>query len=188
MFSALFNWTKVSGGVNPKEYKDYSAARSIVSAPLPDKLFLPLRQHAGADAIPIVRKGDKVLKGQLVAVAPTELSAPVHAPTSGTVEDIAQITAAHPSGLTAPAIVLNSDGLDKWVDLDVPADPFSVSPELLANKVADAGIVGMGGAIFPAAVKLKQGVKHEIKTVLVNGSECEPYLTCDDRLNARASR
>ena len=182
MLSRLFNWTKVSGGVHPHEYKDCAAAQPIVSAPLPERLFLPLRQHAGADAIPIVRPGDKVLKGQLVAVAPTELSAPVHAPSSGTVVDITQITAAHPSGLTASAIILHTDGRDEWIDTDVPDDPFKLDPDTLANKVAEAGIVGMGGAIFPAAVKLKQGVKHEIKTVLVNGSECEPYLTCDDRL------
>ncbi len=79
-------------------------------------------------------------------------------------------------------MVIECDGEDRWIELDVPANPFDESPLLLAERVAQAGIVGMGGAIFPAAVKLKQGTKHEIKTVLLNGSECEPYLTTDDRL------
>jgi electron transport complex protein RnfC len=79
-------------------------------------------------------------------------------------------------------MVLECDGEERWIELDVPADPFAEAPQRLAQRVADAGVVGLGGAIFPAAVKLKQGTKHEIKTVLVNGSECEPYLSCDDRL------
>ncbi|MDI9730648.1 electron transporter RnfC, partial [Stutzerimonas stutzeri] len=77
---------------------------------------------------------------------------------------------------------LECDGEERWIELDVPADPFAEDPQRLAQRVADAGVVGLGGAIFPAAVKLKQGARHEIKTVLVNGSECEPYLSCDDRL------
>ncbi|MEM0911918.1 MAG: electron transport complex subunit RsxC [Pseudomonadota bacterium] len=181
MFKAFANWAKSRGGVHPVGHKE-SAVSAIKSATLPEKLFIPLRQHAGASAIPIVNVGDYVLKGQLIAVAPTEVSAPVHASSSGTVTDITDIVAPHPSGHTAPAIIIETDGKDQWQDVGDIEDPFKAPPLSLADKVAQAGIVGMGGAIFPAAVKLKQGAKHEIKTVLVNGSECEPYLTCDDRL------
>lgn len=178
----MFNPARIRGGVHPAAHKDRSSALTIGRVPLPPRLYLPLRQHAGAEALPLVRVGERVLKGQLIASSPSELSAPIHAPSSGTVVEIGPILAPHPSGLTVNGIVLDTDGEDRWIELDVPANPFEESPLLLAERVAQAGIVGMGGAIFPAAVKLRQGTRHEIKTVLVNGSECEPYLTCDDRL------
>lgn len=177
-----FNLSSIRGGVHPAAHKDLSAALPIGSLPLPPRLYLPLRQHAGAEALPMVKVGDTVLKGQLLAFPPTEVSAPVHAPTSGRIVAIGPIAAPHPSGLTTTGIVLESDGEDRWIDLEVSGDPFAEDPLVLADRVAQAGIVGLGGAIFPAAVKLKQGTRHEIKTVVVNGSECEPYLTCDDRI------
>ncbi|WP_018415187.1 electron transport complex subunit RsxC [Teredinibacter turnerae] len=182
MLRGLLKLPQVRGGVHPVGHKDRSAALHILDLPLPERLYLPLRQHAGADAIPVVKVGDKVLKGQMVAVAPSEISAPVHASSSGRVVEIAEIMAPHPSGLKSTAIVIETDGEDRWIDTGVSGDPYDEEPLTLANRVANAGIVGMGGAIFPAAVKLKQGTRHEIKTVLVNGSECEPFLTCDDRL------
>ena len=178
----MFNLARIRGGVHPAAHKDRSAALTIGSLPLPPRLYLPLRQHAGAEALPLVRVGDRVLKGQLIAGSPSEMSAPIHAPSSGTVVEIGPILAPHPSGLTVNGIVIECDGEDRWIDLDVPSNPFDESPLVLAERVAQAGIVGMGGAIFPAAVKLKQGTRHEIKTVLLNGSECEPFLTCDDRI------
>ncbi len=178
----MFNLARISGGIHPAGHKDRSAALSIAPLPLAPRLFLPLRQHAGAEALPLVRPGDRVLKGELLAASPSEVSAPIHAPTSGRILDLGPIPAPHPSGLTVNGYVLEVDGDERWIDLDAPADPFAVAPTELANRVAAAGVVGLGGAIFPAAVKLKQGTRHEIKTVLVNGSECEPYLTCDDRL------
>lgn len=178
----MFKFPRIRGGVHPDGHKDLSAALTIVPALLPPRLYLPLRQHAGAEAIPVVRVGDHVLKGQLIAEAGSDVSAPVHASSSGTVSAIGPIGTPHPSGLSANAITIDCDGEDRWADLEIPEDPYALAPEVLAERVAQAGVVGMGGAIFPAAVKLKQGVKHEIKTVLVNGSECEPYLTTDDRL------
>jgi len=182
VLTSLLRLPQVRGGVHPKHHKDRSAALMISKAPVPEKLYLPLRQHAGSDAIPIVKVGDKVLKGQLVAIPPSEISAPVHASSSGKVVEIGEVIAPHPSGLPATAIVIQTDGEDRWIETDILEDPYSETPMALADRVAQAGIVGLGGAIFPAAVKLKQGAKHEIKTLLVNGSECEPYLTCDDRL------
>lgn len=178
----MFRLSRIRGGVHPDARKDRAAALSIATAPVPSHLYLPLRQHAGAEAVPVVRVGERVLKGQLIAEAGSDVSAPVHASSSGEVIAIAPVAVPHPSGLTGNAIVIACDGEDRWMDIAVPDDPFSQSPAVLAERVAAAGVVGMGGAIFPAAVKLKQGVRHEIKTVLVNGSECEPYLTTDDRL------
>lgn len=179
----MFNFVRrIQGGVHPDARKDLSANPEITYLPLPKRLYLPLRQHAGAEAMPLVKVGDKVLKGQLLAASPSEVSAPIHAPTSGVIVEIGPILAPHPSGLSVTGIVLESDGEDRWIELDAPADPFALSAQVLAERVAQAGVVGLGGAIFPAAVKLKQGAKHEIKTVIINGSECEPYLTTDDRI------
>ncbi len=178
----MFNFTQIRGGIHPDAYKDLSAMQPIGSLALPSRLYLPLRQHAGAEALPLVRAGERVLKGQLIAMAPSEVSAPVHAPTSGRIVAVGPIAIPHQSGLQGNGIVLEADGEDRWTDLDVLDDPFAEDPLKLADLVAQAGVVGLGGAIFPAAVKLKQGARHEIKTVLINGSECEPYLTCDDRI------
>ncbi|HEX8545076.1 MAG TPA: electron transport complex subunit RsxC [Pseudomonas sp.] len=178
----MFNFARVRGGIHPPSNKERSALLPIGSVPLSPLLSLPLRQHAGAEGLPLVKVGDYVLKGQLLASSPSELSAPVHAPSSGRIRHIGSILAPHPSGLETNGIVLECDGKDRWIDLDVSVNAFDEDPLVLADRVAAAGIVGLGGAIFPAAVKLKQGARHEIKTVLVNGSECEPYLTTDDRL------
>lgn len=178
----MLHLPRIRGGVHPAGHKDRSSALPISPIPLPKRLVLPLRQHAGAEAQPIVRVGERVLKGQLIAMPLSEVSAPVHASSSGTVVEVGSVLAPHPSGLTANAIVIECDGRDEWMPFDIPSDPYSEAPLTLADRVAAAGIVGLGGAIFPAAVKLKQGVRHEIKTLLVNGSECEPYLTTDDRL------
>lgn len=178
----MFKFARKHGGIHPAAHKDRSSALPIARLPLPPRLFLPLRQHAGAEALPLVRVGEQVLKGQLLARSPAEMSAPVHAPSSGRIIAIGPILAPHPSGLSGNGMILQCDGDDSWIDLDVPADPFALDPLELANRVAEAGVVGLGGAIFPAAVKLKQGTRHEIKVLLVNGSECEPYLSTDDRL------
>jgi electron transport complex protein RnfC len=176
-----FKRSAIRGGVHPDSYKDSSSALTIGSVPIPKFLYLPLRQHAGADAVAIVKVGDYVYKGQLIAQAGSEVSAPVHASSSGTVVEVGEIAVAHPSGLSAKGIVIECDGQDQWL-IPQAVDLANCDSLELANAVARAGVVGMGGAIFPAAVKLKQGLRHEIKTVLVNGSECEPYLTTDDRL------
>lgn len=188
MFAGILRLPKVTGGVSPRYNKTLSATLPIETLPLPKHLVLPLRQHAGADAIPVVKPGDCVYKGQLIALPPTEISAPVHASSSGTVAEISEVAAPHPSGLTARAIIIECDGLDRWQPREPLSNPYHTPPLELAERVASAGIVGMGGAIFPAAVKLKQGTRHEIKTIIVNGSECEPYLTCDDRLMRERAR
>ena len=169
------------GGVHPAEQKT-TRQLPIQPLPLPERLYLPLQMHVGAPAIPVVSLGERVLKGQLLAKAASTVSAPVHAPTSGIIETIDEFTAPHPSGLPVRTIVLRSDGDDRWSDSVVPIDPFQLTPAEIARRVGQAGIVGMGGAAFPAAVKLQLGDKHRIHTLIINGGECEPYLTCDDRL------
>jgi electron transport complex protein RnfC len=133
-------------------------------------------------ARPVVLVDQKVLKGQLIAEAQGNISAPVHAPVSGTVSAIGEVTAPHPSGLPFTAITIDSDGLDRWVDVAPLADPFSAAPEEIARRAAAAGVVGLGGATFPSAVKFALGKRLKVTTLIVNGGECEPYLSSDDRI------
>ncbi len=171
------------GGVHPDSHKDQTADRPIaINLPIPPRLYIPLRQHAGAEARPAVRVGDKVLKGQRIAAGGAEVSAPLHASTSGKIIAIDEVTAPHPSGLKTPAIIIEADGDDRWIERDDPIDPFSLEPEQVDNHVLNAGVVGLGGALFPAIVKLRLGRRRAINTLILNGSECEPYLTADDRL------
>jgi Na+-translocating ferredoxin:NAD+ oxidoreductase subunit C len=174
----------IRGGIHPDYHKELSGECAIETLPLPAHLYLPVQQHIGAPAEILVSEGETVKKGQLIARRQGQISAPHHAPTSGTVIAVTEVPAPHPSGLSQLTIVLEPDGRDEWVTtLPEPiADPFAVPAEVLAERVADCGIVGMGGATFPSAVKLQLGIRHRIDTLLINGAECEPYLTCDDRL------
>ncbi|WIM06067.1 MAG: electron transport complex subunit RsxC [Candidatus Nitricoxidivorans perseverans] len=169
-------------GVHPDDRKRPAADAPLRTLPMPPRLYVPLLQHAGQPARPIVLVGQKVLKGQLIAEPRGKVSAPIHAPTSGIVAAIGEITAPHPSGLPFHAITLESDGADKAADADVPADPFALSPEEITERVAAAGVVGLGGATFPSSVKLALGKRTAVATLIVNGGECEPYLSCDDRV------
>ena len=123
-----------------------------------------------------------MLKGQLIAEAQGNISAPIHAPVSGTISAVGEVTAPHPSGLPFKAITIDSDGLDRWIDLEPLADPFLAAPEEIARRSALAGVVGLGGATFPSAVKFALGKRLKVTTLIVNGGECEPYLSSDDRI------
>ncbi len=173
---------RIRGGVHPQEHKQLSAHKAIEVMPMPELLRIPLQQHIGSPAVPVVRKGDSVLKGQLLAHAQGMISAPVHAPTSGRIIAIGKHIAPHPSGLPVRTITLKADGNDRWIDLPGPVDPFTLDANEISERVAAAGIVGMGGASFPSAVKLNLGKRFSLHTLVINGAECEPYLTCDDRL------
>ena len=170
------------GGIHPPENKRQSLGSPIADAGIPTELVMPLSQHIGAPAIPVVSVGDAVMKGQLIAEAAGFVSAPVHAPTSGTVAAIEDRQIAHPSGHTAPCIVITPDGQDRWIDHQGCEDYANEDRSALLDRIRDAGITGMGGAGFPTAVKLavKDGVT--IETLIINGTECEPYITADDAL------
>lgn len=170
------------GGVHPQENKHFAADNTIRRLPIPERLHIPLLQHIGVPAAVRVKVGETVLKGQLLGHAQGAISAPVHAPTSGTVLAIGDHVAPHPSGLPVTTITLASDGLDRWIALDPVSDPFVLCAAEIAERVGNAGIVGMGGAAFPAAVKLGASQRSVVRTLIINAAECEPYLTCDDRL------
>lgn len=174
---------EIKGGIHPESWKDLASEEPVRRLPIPALLYVPLQQHVGAESVPIVAVGDTVGKGQVISVRLGSLSAAQHAPTSGRVASIDAYTAPHASGLSLQTIVIEADGLDRWAALPEPiADPFSVPPQEIVDRVGGAGIVGLGGAIFPAAVKLGMSEQYELDTLLINGAECEPYIACDDRL------
>ncbi len=179
----LMQLLRIRGGVHAEERKANTSALAINTAfKIPEKLYIPLQQHVGKPAEPSVKVGDKVFKGDLLAHSQGMISAPVHAPSSGFIADINLYPAPHPSALPIRMIVIATDGKDEWGQRSPVEDPFSMEPEEISFRVGAAGVVGMGGATFPAAVKLNLGRKTQIHTLLINGGECEPYLTCDDRL------
>ncbi|MCF7982524.1 MAG: electron transport complex subunit RsxC [Pseudomonadales bacterium] len=170
------------GGIHPPENKLISTQSPIEKAPIPSKLILPLQQHAGQPANPVVQVGDSVLKGQLIAEASGYVSAAVHAPTSGTVVDIGQRNIPHPSGLTGLCLVIETDQLDQWGERLPAIDYEKAEPAELLQRIRDAGITGLGGAGFPTSVKLNPSMENTIVTLIINAAECEPYITADDML------
>ncbi|WAC43721.1 electron transport complex subunit RsxC [Pseudomonas sp. SL4(2022)] len=172
----------IPGGIHPAERKELSNRTPIQPAPLPKRLTLPLNQHIGAPAEPIVAVGERVLKGQLIAAATGFVSVPVHAPTSGTVSFIGPQPYPHVSGMLAPAIVIETDGLEQWCPLEPCPDYRHLDHGKLIERIRQAGINGLGGAGFPTAVKLNARPTQKIHTLIINGTECEPYITADDLL------
>lgn len=170
------------GGLHMDDHKADSNRRPVQDLAVPKRLTLPLQQHIGQIAEAVVKVGDPVLKGQLVAQASDYVSANIHAPSSGTVLEIGDQPIAHPSGLNAPCIVIETDGLDRWAALPEPISDFSAAdPAELRERLRWAGIVGLGGAVFPTSVKTNTA-GHAIETLVINAAECEPYITCDDLL------
>jgi len=168
------------GGVFPDYQKTLSARHPLTEQFLPKTLILPLQQHVGLETLPLVKKGDRVLKNQCIADTEKGLSAPIHAPTSGVITAIKLHETAHPSGLPQMCIFLEPDGTDQALEnsLNTSKTPPE-TPEELKTLIHKAGIVGMGGAGFPTFAKLPKQ-KGQIKTLLINGAECEPFITCDD--------
>ncbi|WP_412053301.1 electron transport complex subunit RsxC [Pokkaliibacter plantistimulans] len=179
--TALRIWD-FNGGVHPPENKTQSTTLPIAQPPLPSRLILPLKQHAGAAAEPIVQVGDKVLKGQMLAEPFGRVSAAVHAPTSGTIVAISPFAVPHPSGMQDLCIHLQPDGQDTWGERQRLADYRHESRETVLSYLRNAGVAGLGGAGFPTDVKLNTPDHHPIDTLILNGAECEPYITADDML------
>jgi len=173
-------WT-FKGGLKLPGFKKISNPASVNKIPIPDNIILPLRQHIGEPAEPIVDVGDQVYKGQPVAISKSLISASVHASTSGIVTDIGKYTIPHQSGVSEMCIVIKTDQKDQWhPNIESNLDPDNLDTEELCARIREAGIVGLGGAVFPSAVKLK--ATRQIDTLIINGAECEPYITCDDAL------
>lgn len=171
----------IPGGVHPAENKTQSNHSPIASIELPVELILPVSQHIGASASPCVSIGEQVKKGQIIAEAIGLISVPVHAPTSATVTAIESRPIPHASGLSALCIVLQPDGKDEWTHKNIIDDFRAQSSGNLIEHIRQHGIAGMGGAGFPTAVKLAPRSGH-IDTLILNGTECEPYITADDML------
>jgi len=171
---------KFHGGVYPPTRKAESTRTPIVTAALPSKLVIPLHQHVGSRAKPVVQIGERVLKGQIIGKPESRLSSAVHASTSGTVSAIDTQLVAHHSGLPDLCITLIPDGKDEWI-AHSGVDYKQTQHSELRHLLRQHGIVGLGGAVFPSDLKAYSH-KHKIKTLVINGAECEPYITCDDML------
>ncbi|MGE5509094.1 MAG: electron transport complex subunit RsxC, partial [Chitinophagales bacterium] len=168
------------GGVHPRTDKERTAARPIEPAPRPAQVIIPLAQSLGAPAKPLVAAGDRVKAGQVIGEAQGFVSVPVHASVSGTVKAVGEA----PSGLavTAPAVTIAVDAEDEWVELHPAGALEELTPEAIRAAALAAGLVGLGGATFPAHVKLSPPADKPIDLVIINGCECEPCLTSDHRL------
>jgi electron transport complex protein RnfC len=173
---------RFSGGLHLDTHKHESRDVPSMLVPLPGQIILPLKQHIGLAARPLVNPGERVLKGQIIAEPEGYVSVPVHATTSGVVRDIGDYHIPHPFGIREPCIVIDADGLDELFPIEAVTDYAALTPQALQEIIRDRGIAGLGGAGFPAHVKLKEGVDNAVDTLIINGVECEPYITCDDRL------
>ena len=171
---------KFHGGVHPPSHKTQSTQLNIARAPLPSSLIIPFHQHVGNRAKPIVQVGERVLKGQKIGRSEGHLSSAVHASTSGTVTAIDIQRVAHHSGLPDLCVTIIPDGQDEWI-AHSGVDYTQTSHSELRHLLRKAGVVGLGGAVFPSDLKA-DARHHKISTLILNGAECEPYITCDDML------
>ncbi|VAW92042.1 Electron transport complex protein RnfC [hydrothermal vent metagenome] len=172
---------KFHGGLKLAGHKKQSMHTKIAAAIVPEKLTVPLQQHIGRPAKPIIKVGDKVLKGQCIATLkdPTSVTASIHAPSSGEVIAIEAHAIPSMDKQTANCIIIKTDGEDRWLQSVKPVeDPTSLSSDRLKQIIVDAGIVGLGGAGFPTHLKLTSESK-QLDTLIINAAECEPYITCD---------
>jgi electron transport complex protein RnfC len=178
MIARLF---KFNGGVHPPEHKLESTSRPIRPVAMPTRLVLPLRQHVGNLPKLRVAVGDHVLKGQLLAEPEGVISAAVHAPTSGIIAALDEQPIPHPSGLPDVCITLQTDGADRWIER-AALDHRALGTAEVVERLRMAGVVGLGGAAFPSHVKLRPDARHPVQILVLNGAECEPFITCDDML------
>ncbi|MBN9423434.1 MAG: electron transport complex subunit RsxC [Candidatus Accumulibacter sp. 66-26] len=178
MLQRLF---KFKGGVKPQTNKTQSVGLPIAVAPLPTRLIVPLHQSIGGTPDPLVAPGERVLKGQKIGGADGWISSAVHAPTSGTVLAVEERVAPHPSGLPTLSVIIEPDGRDEWITR-TPVDYKALAPETVREMLRDAGVVGLGGAVFPSHAKLSASKTVPMEELVINGAECEPYITCDDLL------
>lgn len=168
------------GGIHPPAMKLQSSKIPLRVPPLPEIFIIPLQQHLGMEGGLQIKAGDHVLKGQPLTIGQGP-HVPTHAPTSGIVTVIQPHITAHPSGLTALCVHIKPDGEDRWCQNDPLLDYRRLDTGQLLERIHQAGIIGLGGAGFPTAIKL-QGASANVDTLIINAAECEPYITADDRL------
>ncbi len=175
--------TVFKGGIHPDYHKELTATMAVTEMKTPGKVVIPLQQHIGAPCEPLeaIEVGTEVKIGQKIAQSSGFVSAPIHASVSGKITAIGPYN--HPLGRPVEAITIESDGEEKWDEsIKPPGDPGNLTPEQIREIVREAGIVGLGGATFPAHVKLSPPPEKKIDIVVINGAECEPYLTADHRV------
>lgn len=183
MSAPTYDLGKLHGGLRLPGNKKDSTAVPIYEVPVPGQLVLPLLQHVGDPAQPIVSIGEHVLKGQLVAEQDGTLGAPIHASSSGKIVAIEAWPIHRRYGQNAPCIIIETDGEDRPIERAETPPPFDSLPaDVLEQMILQGGIVGLGGAVFPTAQKLMQANTCEIDYLILNGVECEPYISCDDML------
>lgn len=183
MSAPTYDLGKLHGGLRLEAHKQMSTVQTIQKVPVPAQLILPITQHAGDAAQPVVGVGEHVLKGQLIAQPDGALGAPVHASSSGKIIAIEPWPVSRRYGDNAPCIVIECDGEDRAIDAtETRHDYKTLSPDELLAKILQGGIVGLGGAVFPTAQKLMQAMTCDLDYLILNGVECEPYISCDDAL------
>lgn len=176
MKKATFN-----GGIHVVGHKEVTCGKETIPARIPERVYIPLSQHIGAPCVPLVVVGDEVKKGQRIGEGKGFVSAPIHASVSGKV--VAIDLKEHPGGSFVLCIVIENDGREEWAETVKPVvDPAALTPEEIRQLIFDAGIVGLGGATFPSHVKYSPVEGKKVEAVILNGVECEPYLTSDHRL------
>ena len=167
-------------GVHPKGNKHYTESKAIATLPLPDDVFIPLQQHIGKPSIAVVKKKDEVKTGQLIGKADGMFSSNIHSSITGVVKAVGKFP--HPTGSRVLMVHIKRTGDDDWDLLPKYPDWQKASVEDLTRLLFEAGIVGMGGALFPSHIKLNVPKDKTIDSFILNGCECEPYLTCDHRI------
>jgi electron transport complex protein RnfC len=170
------------GGLHLRHHKQISCTRAVERPPLPGELILPLRQHLGDPARPRVSVGDHVLKGEPLGEIECAGGVNVHAPTSGVVVAIEPRPMSHPSGRSGLCVVLQPDGEDRWCERTPLPGWANMEPHDLVSAICAAGVVGLGGAVFPTHRKASLGRRRGTATLILNGAECEPYISCDEML------
>ena len=189
MTAPTFDLGKLHGGLRLPAHKAGSTNNPIYDVPVPSQLVLPIQQHVGDPAQPIVGIGERVLKGQLIAETDGALGAPIHASSSGKIVAIERWPISRRFGDPGPCVVIETDGEDRAIErVDTPPPYASLPPDTLLLMILQGGVVGLGGAVFPTAQKLMQANTCKIDHLILNGVECEPYISCDDVLMRERAR
>ena len=197
MSKLLQTLRRMRGGVHPEFHKEAATQHKIQTLEIPPQLIIPIQQTGNSAPRLLVAVGDKVLKGQALTELRARSAASItHASSSGVVSAIDERALPHPSGLPGLCVIIDTDGLDQWVEVSQVKTKLNASisdqgaldlvknlaPSDVLKRIESAGVVGLGGAAFPTAVKLAAAGQQKIKTLIVNAAECEPYISCDDAL------